>query len=212
MKKYSVLTYIIGEYELVQEIEEKDNDAEYILVTDNPRITSNTWNVIYETFPQSYSTFDKCYAIRFNPFKYCDSNICLRIDGSIRIKKSTQKIVDDFIESGADMSLMIHPERNTLVPEYNQWIKTRKYPLEEAKKCLYFMAKCGYDVKYKGLYQGCFNITKRTKICDDINRMTYSFLKYLGDEKSIQRICQTVWSFVINKFFSDKLKTNSTLF
>lgn len=206
MKKYSVLTYIIGEYEIVQEIEEKDPDAEYILITDNPRVSSKTWNVYHINFPQNTSTFDRCYAIRFNPFKYCTTDICLRIDGSIRIKKSTKKIIDDFISSGADMALMIHPERNTFVPEYNQWIKTRGYPLSEAKKCLYFMAKCGYNLTYKGLYQGCFNITKKNKICDDVNRMTYSFLKFLGNDTHIQRICQTIWSFVINRFFSDTLK------
>ena len=35
-KRYSVLTYIFNGYEKVHEIIEKDEDAEYILVTDDP--------------------------------------------------------------------------------------------------------------------------------------------------------------------------------
>lgn len=45
-KKYSILTYIIGDYEFPREILEKDPDTEYILVTDNPKIKSDTWTVV----------------------------------------------------------------------------------------------------------------------------------------------------------------------
>ena len=41
MEKYSVLTYIIGDYEKVHEIKEKSPNAEYILVTDNKELTSS---------------------------------------------------------------------------------------------------------------------------------------------------------------------------
>ena len=40
--KYSVLTYIFDGYEIVQEIEQKDPEAEYILVTDDPNLKSDT--------------------------------------------------------------------------------------------------------------------------------------------------------------------------
>ena len=46
MEKYSVLTYIIGDYEIVHEVKEKSPNAEYILVTDNPNIKSDTFDNI----------------------------------------------------------------------------------------------------------------------------------------------------------------------
>ena len=46
--KYSVLCYIFNGYEQVREVQEKDPNAEYILVTDDPKLKSNTWKVVYD--------------------------------------------------------------------------------------------------------------------------------------------------------------------
>ena len=43
--KYSILTFIIGKnYEKVHEISNKQEDVEYVLVTDDNELKSNTWN------------------------------------------------------------------------------------------------------------------------------------------------------------------------
>ena len=72
--KYSVLTYNINGYEIIHNIDEElfnemKEDVEFIYVTDDHSITSNTWTVVYDD-SLTGSTFDKCYQIRFNPFKY----------------------------------------------------------------------------------------------------------------------------------------------
>ena len=46
--KYSVLTFIFGDYEIVREIKEPSPDAEYILVTDNHNLKSDTWKIVYD--------------------------------------------------------------------------------------------------------------------------------------------------------------------
>ena len=38
--RYTVLTYIFNDYERVHEVKEKDPDADYVLVTDDPHLTS----------------------------------------------------------------------------------------------------------------------------------------------------------------------------
>ena len=48
MAKYSILCYIINNYENVKEVIEKDPNAEYILVTDDKNLKSSTWNVVYD--------------------------------------------------------------------------------------------------------------------------------------------------------------------
>lgn len=47
--KYTILTFIIGKnYELLHEIVNKQNDVEYVLVTDDKELKSNTWNIVYD--------------------------------------------------------------------------------------------------------------------------------------------------------------------
>lgn len=40
--KYSVVAFIFGDYENVHEILEKDDDVEYLLITDNKNLKSDT--------------------------------------------------------------------------------------------------------------------------------------------------------------------------
>ncbi len=54
--RYTVLTYIFNGYEQVHEVGEKDFDADYVLVTDDPNLKSETWRVIYDPMPR-YSAF-----------------------------------------------------------------------------------------------------------------------------------------------------------
>ena len=123
MFRYSILCYIINGYEDVKEVLQKDPNAEYILVTDDKNLTSNTWNVIYdESLNALPSTFDKCYAIRFNVFKYCHSPICVYIDGNVQVNKPLAPLIDKFEDGKYDMCLMPHPLRTNFVSEYNAWI------------------------------------------------------------------------------------------
>ena len=47
MKKYLVFSQIFNNYEPVREVEVKDENADYVLFTDNKETTSDTWKVIY---------------------------------------------------------------------------------------------------------------------------------------------------------------------
>jgi hypothetical protein len=52
MVNYSILTYIIGDYEVLREIKYNIKDyphIEHICVTDNPNLKSDTWKVIYDS-------------------------------------------------------------------------------------------------------------------------------------------------------------------
>ena len=117
--RYSVLTYIFNGYEIVQEIEEKDPEAEYILVTDDPSLKSDTWTIILD---QSRGR---------SPFH---TDIVLRVDGSIKILKSLKPLIDKFENGKYDRCLMIHPRRNTLPEEYDIWCRFRRYPRSQARR------------------------------------------------------------------------------
>jgi len=151
--RYTVLTYIIGQYEFVKEIKEKDPAAEYILVTDDRTLTSSTWNIVYDESLNSLpSALDKCYSIRFNVFKYCHSPICIYADSNVQINKPLTKLVDIFEDGKYDMCLMPHPLRNDFFSEYRAWVSGRGYPAENAVRFFKMLGDSHYPSDYKGLF------------------------------------------------------------
>ena len=199
--RYTVLTYIFNGYERVHEVMEKDPDADYVLVTDDPHLTSDTWFVIYDPMPR-YSAFAKCYQVRFHPFRYAGTPIIVRVDGSIGINKPLKPIVDEFEHGKYDRCLMIHPHRNTLPDEYNVWCRTRGFSIRQAAKCMKALERMGYDLRQQGLYQGCFEVLRDNRTNTDINDLTFALLCLMGTG-SIERIDQTITSAVINRFYSN---------
>ena len=147
---YSILTYIFAGYEHVHEITNKKDDVEYILVTDNPKLTSNTWHIVYWN-DNNMTDFDKVCYVRYHPFEFVSCDICVKIDGSIEIKNGDlSNIVNKF--NDYDMCLMIHPERNTLFDEYQAWIWYKNYPQSLAENAyinLLNMVYLYYDILQK---------------------------------------------------------------
>ncbi len=218
-ERYAVLSYIIGKnYEKIHPIKEKSDRATYVMITDNPDLVdeSNTWKVICDN-TLSGSTFDKCYQIRFNPFKYVNEKILLRIDGSVGVESNLDPLIDRFIEGGYEASFMLHPTRANLYDEYVAWITQRGYPAQQASHISAFLQQLeGYDVKKNnGLLQMCYSIQINDKYNTDFNLLNYAFLKYLGDaESGIERVDKTISSFILAKYFNntfDKIMWTDTL-
>lgn len=203
MYKYSVLTFVFGTYECLREVGEIDNEVEYICVTDNKNLKSNTWKIIVDEDLNGKGVFDKCFSVRYNPFKYCTSDICVRVDGSIKIHKSITPIVDDFIKSGDDMCFLLHPYRDYIPLEYKVWEVYRGFPQEKIIEHLTTFQRIGYDFNKKGFIQLNFSIVKRDKINEDVNRITYAFQKLFGNEKDIDRLDQMTITVVLDRFFSN---------
>lgn len=205
MKKYSIYTFNIGGYEVLHEIENPSPNCEYIYVTDDKTLTSSTWTVVYVENEHPEDNFKLCWDIRYNPFKYCSTDVVIRIDGTTQPFGNTDIIYDEFINGGYDIGLFLHPSRQTMVEEYAVWEEHRKYPREQSVKALSFMLNEGYDiVNYKGMYQLNFIIHKRNKVNEDILMMTHALCRYLAPEgKIVDRLDQTIMSFVINKYFKD---------
>ena len=203
--RYSVLTYNINGYEILHEVPEgcRNPEIDFVYVTDDRTITSTTWNVVYVDL--SGSTFDKTYQIRFSPFDYCHTDIVMRIDGSMAINKDLMPLFEAFDDGGYDCAMMIHPTRNTMYDEYVAWVRQRQYPVEQANKCLSFMASNGYDVKgYKGLFQYNFCIQRNNEINNRLNAETYQVLKMLTTAPdTCERLDQTIGSFIINTHYPD---------
>lgn len=199
-KRYTVLTYIFGGYEKVHEVLEKDPEADYVLVTDNSNLHSDTWRVIYDPMPGK-SAFGKCYKVRFHPFDYVTTPIVVRIDGSIEVRKSLKPLVDKFVNGNYDRCVMIHPHRNLFRDEYDVWVRTRAYPEPQAVRCMQAMERMGYDLNSKGMVQGCFEVYDCTPINNEMNDLIFGLLVLLSTNGKIERLDQIITSFVLQKFF-----------
>lgn len=203
--RYSVLSFIIGKgYEILHEIAQPQDDVEYLMVTDDPCLKSSTWKVIYDpSLLKLKSGFERCFAVRYNVFKYCSTDICVTIDGSIEVIGSLDKLVDEFNAQQYDICLMPHPIWYDFLTEYSMWVKTRHYPIENAHQFFNIMKCAKYDITYKGLFQLCFSMKRRNNVTDAIDSMTMSMLKYLsiGQEK-FERLDQTVFTFMMNRYFN----------
>lgn len=201
MALYTVLMYNFNNYEILREPEELDSDAEYIYVTDDTTLRSDKWKIVIDDSLNGLSAFEKCYKVRFNLFKYASSPVCIYVDGSIQIHKSLRPLYDAFIQSNADLGLNIHPDRATMDEEYAAWILTRNYPIYQKNKCYAMFSAAHYDTTYAGLYQGTARICRNTQLNSKIDHATFALLKQLGTNGIIERLDQTIYSFVINKFF-----------
>ena len=201
--RYTVLTYIFGKYDIVHEILEKDDNADYILVTDDVNLKSKTWTIVYDPM-DGKSVMEKCYFVRFHPFLYAKTEYVIRLDASILIKFPLDAFIKKMISGNYDRCLMIHPRRCLMKDEYEAWIR-KGYERAQANKCLHFMERLGYDMQYKGLFQCCFEVVKNNDINEETNDITYNLLRIVSSDGRMERVDQTFLSFVINHLLSEKV-------
>ena len=204
--KYSVLCYNFNNYEQFREIpfSTQSSDVEYVYVTDNSNIKSTGWKIINDPEIANLRPFEKCYAVRFNPFKYVSNDICVYLDGSCQIYEPLDALVKRYILSKMDIAVMVHPARSTMWEEYITWITARHYNSSQAFKCLMYMEHNGYDImQYKGLYQGGMRITKNSDKCNLVDAETLNILTKLQTTHDIERIDQTIYSYVLNHIYQE---------
>ena len=205
-KRYTVLTYNFGVCEPVREVVERDPDAEYVLVTDDLGAKSETWRILWSHLNEDMNVWEKCYDVRFHPFDYAQTDMVVRLDASIEVRKPLTPIIDEMERGGYDRCLMIHPHRASMQTEYEEWCCKRDYPEDQAADMLHIMRRLGYDLSQYGLFQSGFEVVRRNRTNEIINDLTYDLLRYAAPDGRIQRINQTWFSMVVNHLFSDRLK------
>lgn len=204
--KYAVIMYNFNNYEIMRDVPDcaLDPDIEYLYITDDPNLKAKNWKIILDHDLDGLSPFDKCYRVRFNLFKYTSAEMVLYVDGSLQIQQNPKRYFEKFAASGKDVGIMIHPLRSTMFEEYKEWCRIRQYPQKSAFKCLSYMQKHGYDIKnYKGLYQLTMRIVKNTSKNKKLDDRTFEVLRELNEDGKIERIDQTIYSYLLNTEFND---------
>lgn len=230
MNKYTVLTYIIGNYEKVHELNFDPSltpHVEYLLVTDIKDLKSNTWTVVYdeELDKPELLAFDRVFHIRYNLFKYTNNDIVVRLDGSIGVNRPLDDIVSEFINGNYDGCINIHPGRDSIIDECFTWCLVRGFPpINSLYQINYIQKAFGYDFNKRGLIELNISINKRGYITNEIdNNMQRALIagnienfltEKKDDNKHFTRLDQTIFTAFINTFYSDKkwMFVNDSLF
>ena len=206
--KYCVVSLIFNNYEPIREPLEVDPDADYFMFTDNPNLTSTGWKIIYveELDKQELNGIQKMLIFKYSFYKYIpnssDYDYFMMIDGSIVLLKSLEPIIN-YIENGNyDLSIALHPMRNSLDDEYQAWIQCRG--LNKLYLNKFVELTKDYDDSIKGLTETTIKIFKNTNIIINFIDDMYDILSKVDfNDKNDQ----CYFTYILSKYI-DKLNIN----
>lgn len=185
---YSVLTVNCGGYEAVKEVENPRDDVEYICVTDNPDMTSQTWKMV--CVPNAWFL-----DIKHDPYQYVSSDVCLWLDGSYKIKADfTDAIIRPFIESDKELMISLHDVRHNIYEEALNWHIQRGMSIYNCGALAHYLIF--HNIISDTLFQTSFILTKRTDDVQAIYRKVRE-LERLVSVDGRYRDDQTIFSAVM---------------
>lgn len=195
---YSIIQSITNSYDKIRDC--KDTTAnECILFTDNYNTTAKNWT-IHKLKANKLYPFDDIFDIRWNPFKFTNTDYVIWIDGSIAIHGSLKQYIDEFANSDCEFATVVHPHRNNVKDEYCEWCKIRNYDKTRAFMWLAYMKEHNLQIDESGLYQTGFNIYKNTpaikQFCEAMRNELHIF-----DKEHYERLDQTVATFLLKTRF-----------
>lgn len=114
MNKRLVYTVIFGDYDELREVRRKSEGVDYICVTDNESLKSNTWTVIYVDKASDNVSLNRRY--KFFPYEFFEYEESIYIDGNIEIVGNVAKLFDECL-NGFDIAIPRHPFRDCIYEE-----------------------------------------------------------------------------------------------
>lgn len=191
-----VITYIFGKNQEILRDPYIDSDTEYLCITDNKDLKSKCWKIIYDPMNDIQSLRDKVANVKFNPFKYTNSENILVIDGALEIKKTLKSLFNEI--KNYDIGLKLHSYHFNLKEELPYWI-SRGLSQESITK-FHKMAKIdNIDLSKVTEYEGCLLLYKNNKFCKEFCNEILTYMQFLGDGKNMIITNQCPLSYIVYK-------------
>ena len=199
MKKYSVLSFNFGGYDLLREPEEVDPDCEYVYVTDDKNLVSKTWNVVHTDRFSGKSPVYAAFYVRWHPFEFVHTDTCIVLDSSIKILKSLRVLADDVKEHGDIGVILARSSGNKIFSNIGWWQRNRDLVEAEAEAAKSYAQKNLKADRYRGYVEAILRVTFKTKECQEIDTQVWNDCLALGtngnpirlDEVPLSAILQT---------------------
>lgn len=160
MKRYTILTFNFNGYDKLREPLIRAQNASYLYITDHS-LKSTNWSVGIDKKLVNKNPIYSSYYVRYHPFEYTKDDIVVVVDSSIQIKDSLDDIVQDFIDSNSDMSVMCTNYPNDEA-KIKFWIEKRQFNNVENLGAIQQFIKEQNQVNYKGAIGTAFSIYKRS--------------------------------------------------
>lgn len=197
--KRAVITYIFGKgQELLREPAAIDKDTEYICVTDQMKLKSKIWRMIYVSLDGVSSLRDKTALTKFNPFLYTNADRIIIQDMSLKCVASLGPLFDEIEKN--DICLKKHPERKHLAAELPHW-RSRGITNSQIAK-FYKMAKQdNIDLSSVPLYECCVMGIKNDKQTREMFSSLIALMKLLGENGNMIVTQQCPFAYMLKRFY-----------
>ena len=198
-KSYSVVTFLFGDYDDLRDPLYVDEDAEYICITDRTDLQSNVWKFenITEYDISNYTDWQKSMIARYTALNHINTDQCVIIDCSIEIKKSLKKFV--FNNTNADIGLIIHPFRESMLDEMDEWINTRNIDPLQKENLIDYCNKHNFDINSKGFIMSTIMFIRKTELT--INMMNFILNELMNNYNFSMRVDQLYFSIIFSQYF-----------
>jgi hypothetical protein len=167
VKKICVYTCITGEYDSLKDINYKDTDYDYLCFTNNKKIKSDSWKVVYINEDLDNLTLARKIKILGHEIlkKY---DITIWLDGAIELNKPLSTFIADCCNlKEYDMVGFNHRFRNCIYDEMDEVVYRFKEKAENVDKLYNFYKSENYP-KNNGLIESTVLVRKNN---NDINKL-----------------------------------------
>ncbi|MCT8249412.1 DUF616 domain-containing protein [Proteus faecis] len=187
--KRLVYTVILDDYDSLTEIKEKNENIDYICITDNKNITSNTWEVIYiEKEDNDSIIINRMY--KMLPHRFFPHYQTLYIDGNIAIIKDINNLFDKYLTQNS-FAAPKHSIRDCIYEESLACLKAKK----EKEYNIHLLLMELHDKKYpfnNGLLENNILFRKNEKKINDIMEDWFVIFKNICQRDQLS-LCYLLW-------------------
>jgi hypothetical protein len=210
MPKYVVYTAIFNNYDTLKEPLCKSSEIDYVCFTDNYKLKSKIWRIIYYNNTKLSASLNNRYLKILGPYNELkDYDYSIYIDGSILIKKDLSILFLKNIEN--PLVNFKHPQRNCLYDEIEQCLVERRGNIQGLyRQALYYLKM---EMPYN--YQLSDNkVFLRNHHSDIIRKVMFEWWEEVQRFSGRDQVClpYILWRNDLQyKFFKEKIDSNKYL-
>ncbi len=171
MNKICVYTCITGEYDNLREIKNIENGIDYYCFTNNKKLKSNTWNIVYiEDNSLSNVILARKIKILGHPLINENYDILLWMDAAVEFKKNINDFIDKYLDKKDNFVCFKHGERISILEEMDACLRFRKEKVEVVENLKKFYENENYNYD-NGLVESTVLIKrpKNKKVVETMN-------------------------------------------